>query len=52
MFAAIGWVMVDLLDAADVADLPVALRAFGMGVVATDAGRPHDDGRDQPHAVS
>ena len=40
-----------LLDAADVADLPVALRAFRMGVVAVDASRPHDHRRHQADAV-
>ena len=32
----------DLLDAAHIADLPVLLRAVGMGVVAADAGLAHD----------
>lgn len=42
----------DLLDAADVADFPVALWALRMHVVTADAGRPHDDRRDQPHTVT
>ena len=42
----------DLLDAAHVADLPVALRAFGMRVVAVHAGRAHDHRRDQADAVA
>ena len=50
--AAIGCDDRDFLDAAHVADLPVALRAFRMRVVATDAGRPHDDGDDQPDLIA
>jgi len=42
----------DLLDAAHVAHLPVALRTFRMRVVASDAGGSHDHRRDQPHAVA
>ena len=42
---------VDLLDAPHVADLPVALQALGVGVVAGDALRPHDDRRDEADAA-
>src|SRR5262249_60831663 len=42
----------DLLDAAYVADLPVALRAFRMRVVAVDADGSHHHGRDQADAVA
>jgi len=41
----------DLLQAANVADLPVALRAVGVGVVAGDAGRRHDHRCHQPNAI-
>ena len=39
------------LQAAHVADLPVVLRAFRMGVVAGDARRAHHHRRDQAHLV-
>ena len=42
----------DLLDAAYVADLPVALRAFRMRVVAVDADGSHHHGRDQADTVA
>ena len=40
-----------LLDAANVADLPVALRAFRMRVVTADAACLHDDRHDETDAV-
>ena len=42
----------DLLDAPDVADLPVTLRAFGMRVVAVHARLPHDHRSDEPDTVA
>ncbi len=40
-----------LLNASDVTDLPVLLRALGMAVVAADAGRAHRHGRDEADLV-
>jgi hypothetical protein len=40
-----------LLNAANIAHLPVAFWAFGMSVVASDASRAHYDWRDQADAV-
>lgn len=42
----------DFLNAADVTDFPVVLRAFGVGVVTTDAGGSHDDWGDQPDTIA
>src|SRR5262249_45343679 len=41
----------ELLDAAHVADLPVAFGAVGVAVVATHAGGAHDDRRGQADAA-
>ena len=46
------WEMLDLLDAAHVSDLPVALGALRMGVVAAHARRSHDDRRDETHVAA
>src|SRR5215470_14440429 len=42
----------DFLDAADIADLPIKFRAFGMRVVAVDASLPHDHRRYQPDLIA
>src|SRR5207248_2074288 len=34
----------DLLDAPHIADLPIMLRAFGVGIMAVHARLPHDQG--------
>ena len=40
-----------LLNAANVADLPVMLRAFRMGIMAIHASGTHDDRHDQAHPI-
>ena len=41
----------DFLQPANVADFPIALRAFRVCVMAANAGRGHDDGRNQANAI-